>query len=134
VTGLNGAIYTSPDGVTWTPQASPTTDSLGALTYGNGTFVAVDGQNIGQLTVTSTNGIAWQSHMLPVKLGGALAFGKGMFLSGALHTSTDGVTWTASSGMPEGVTQINGGIFTSAVYGTSGWVGGSLFETFLFHP
>jgi hypothetical protein len=67
-------------------------------------------------------------------LGGALAFGKGTFMSGALHTSTDGVNWMASGGMPEGVTQINGGIFTSAVYAQNTWVGGSLFETFLFHP
>ena len=67
-------------------------------------------------------------------LGGAMVFGKGMFLNSALNTSTDGVNWTASGGLPENVTQINGGIFTTAVYGSNAWVGGSLFETFLFHP
>jgi hypothetical protein len=39
--GKWGAILTSPDGETWTEQASPTGNPLFGVTYGNGTFVAV---------------------------------------------------------------------------------------------
>ncbi len=50
-------------------------------------------------------------------------------VSAALDTSTDDVSWTASGGVPENATQINGGLFTAAVYGPNEWVGGSLFES-----
>lgn len=39
--GWNGAILTSPDGVSWTQQTSGTGNSLYGVAYGNGTFVAV---------------------------------------------------------------------------------------------
>jgi hypothetical protein len=38
-----GTILTSPDGVTWTVRASPTSNQLNGVTYGNGLFVAVGG-------------------------------------------------------------------------------------------
>jgi hypothetical protein len=50
--GDRGAIFTSPDGVTWTRRTSPTDDWLsgvnwlGGVTYGNGIFVAV-GRDVG---------------------------------------------------------------------------------------
>jgi hypothetical protein len=39
--GDDGAILTSPDGVTWTRRTSSTINPLYGATYGNGTFVAV---------------------------------------------------------------------------------------------
>jgi hypothetical protein len=39
--GWNGAILTSPDGVTWTQRDSGTSNNLSGVAYGNGTFVAV---------------------------------------------------------------------------------------------
>jgi hypothetical protein len=133
-TAGSGALYTSPDGVTFTPQASPTADLLGALIYGNGVFVALDLQNGGRTVVTSTNGISWTKSDLSFSLGGALTFADGHFLSSALATSSDGVSWTQPTGVPENIPLINGGIFTAAAHGPAGWVGGGLFETLAFHP
>ena len=39
--GWRGTILTSPDGVDWTEQTSPTRNDLFGVTYGKGTFVAV---------------------------------------------------------------------------------------------
>jgi hypothetical protein len=39
--GEDGAILTSPDGVSWTRQTLGTGNLLYDVTYGNGTFVAV---------------------------------------------------------------------------------------------
>jgi len=39
--GEDGTILTSPDGVTWTPRTSGTSNDLNGVAYGNGTFVAV---------------------------------------------------------------------------------------------
>jgi hypothetical protein len=39
--GWNGAILTSPDGVTWTQRTSGTGNGLNGVAYGNGRFVAV---------------------------------------------------------------------------------------------
>lgn len=41
-----GAIYTSPDGLTWTLQAANPEASLERVAYGNGRFVAVKGRTI----------------------------------------------------------------------------------------
>jgi hypothetical protein len=54
--GDGGAILTSPDGVTWTPRTSGTSNTLFGVTYGNGLFVAVgDGGAI----LTSPDGVNW---------------------------------------------------------------------------
>jgi len=39
--GEDGAILTSPDGVSWTARTSVTSNYLNGVTYGNGRFVAV---------------------------------------------------------------------------------------------
>ena len=36
--GFSDPIWTSPDGITWTPRESGTTQLLSSVTYGNGTF------------------------------------------------------------------------------------------------
>jgi hypothetical protein len=41
--GKDGTILTSPDGVNWTVQTSPTSNTLYGVTYGDGLFVAVGG-------------------------------------------------------------------------------------------
>ncbi len=81
---------------TWTwrnplPQGNP----LHAITYGNGTFVAVGWNGA---IVTSTNGAKWVSRPSGTAkplLG--IASGNGMFVAvgwnGAIVTSADGVTW-----------------------------------------
>ena len=76
--GYNGAILTSPDGVTWTPRISGTTDSLYGVTYGNGTFVAVgdsgtilqsDSLSIIPVSIPTLN--EWGIVIMSVLLGGS---------------------------------------------------------------
>jgi len=98
-----GAVFTSPDAVTWTERykaGSP----LQAVTANGGTLVAVgDGGTI----VRSTNGTTWA----PVTSGttnnlAGVAYGGGKFVAVGyaggngtctVLTSTDGSTWTASN-------------------------------------
>ncbi|QIP13057.1 T9SS type A sorting domain-containing protein [Spirosoma aureum] len=57
-----GRIFTSPDGLTWTPRMSNTQSNLEGITYGNGLFVAV-GYNA--TVVTSPNDAVVQPGNLP---------------------------------------------------------------------
>ncbi len=50
---FNGVILTSPDGNTWTKQTSATSAyTLDSITYANGSFVAVGGNNYSAGTPT----------------------------------------------------------------------------------
>jgi len=85
--GDNGTVITSPDGVTWTQQAPPTTDNLGRAVYGNGLFLAAG--SAGTLLV-STNGVDWLSTPWPFTEGtvDGIAFAGGCFFalsSGTRH-------------------------------------------------
>jgi photosystem II stability/assembly factor-like uncharacterized protein len=94
-----GAIYTSPDGITWTPRSNPTTDWLRSVTWSGAEWVAVGESG---RVVTSPDGITWTA---PPKVTGAhlnnVAFVNGAFYAvgtgGASITSTDAVTWTAET-------------------------------------
>jgi hypothetical protein len=55
-----GAIFTSPDGLTWTQRA--TTSGLFSVTYGSRGFVGVGWQGT---VVTSADGITWTSAQVP---------------------------------------------------------------------
>ena len=93
----NGYIGTSPDAVTWTEQARPTSTDVLALTYGNGIYV---GAGLGGTLATSTDGTTWT-----LRTSGtasdiqALTFGNNIYVyggvGGVLRTSTNGITWTA---------------------------------------
>jgi hypothetical protein len=54
--GWCGTILTSPDGVDWTEQTSPTRNDLFGVTYGKGTFVAVGWNGT---ILTSPDGVNW---------------------------------------------------------------------------
>jgi hypothetical protein len=101
---VGDGIIVSADGLTWSPAKSGATNSLAALAYGNGRFVAV---GAGGTVLTSTNGLDWAPDISPT--GGdlsAIAFGGGQFVAaaqevnpttqqweGAVWTSEDGVNW-----------------------------------------
>ncbi|WP_189032792.1 InlB B-repeat-containing protein, partial [Paenibacillus albidus] len=91
--GRSGAIATSIDGVSWTSYPQNSSLSLHSVTYGNGTFVAVDFDKI----LTSSDGISWASHAYNTSFY-SVAFGKGKFVGvgfgGDIMTSIDGETWT----------------------------------------
>jgi hypothetical protein len=93
-------IYTSANGTTWTKQA-PTGiaapyNFFADLTYGNGSFVLVNGGNLW----TSSNGVDWTAHG-----GGTSAYGviytgtkfASVGVSGVNFTSLDGVKWVGSN-------------------------------------
>ena len=70
----------------------------GAVTYGNGKFVAVKGQSTGAY---STGGISWTEMTMPAAVGWqSVTYGDGKFVAVAYNTttgaySTDGISWTA---------------------------------------
>jgi hypothetical protein len=117
--GDGGAIVTSPDGVAWTQQGSPTAVNLHGVAAGTAALVAVgDGGTI----LTSLDGVAWTQRssgtdapLLGVGFGGDTTFvavGGG----GAVDVSDDaGLTWQATVEGP-------GDDLNAAAYGTNGWV------------
>jgi hypothetical protein len=95
--GGDGAILTSPDGVTWTARTSVTSYSLYSVTYGDGLFVAV-GRN--GAILTSPDGVNWTQQTSGTSDGlSNVTYGNGMFVAvggyGTILTSPDGVNWTA---------------------------------------
>ena len=70
----------------------------GAVTYGNGKFVAVRGQSTGAY---STGGISWTEMTMPAAVGWqSVTYGNGKYVAVAYNTttgaySTDGISWTA---------------------------------------
>ncbi|SVC86047.1 uncharacterized protein METZ01_LOCUS338901, partial [marine metagenome] len=67
--GHSGAIITSTDGETWTPQTSGISSIFFGVTYGNGTFVAV-GQQGTILTSEGASGIVVNNAAGLLKLNG----------------------------------------------------------------
>jgi len=60
-----GAIYTSPDGGTWTSQTSGTSQHLRAVTWAGNQFIAVGASStvgVNSVILTSTDGVTWVSH------------------------------------------------------------------------
>jgi hypothetical protein len=95
----NGAVYTSPNGVTWTQRAVPLTSGYSGAnaSFGAGLFVFPCQGDL----ITSPDGITWTKSKLPVY---SLAYGASKFIgsggstgSGGLKTSTDGINWTTLS-------------------------------------
>jgi hypothetical protein len=112
--GGDGAILTSPDGVTWTARTSVTSYSLYSVTYGDGLFVAV-GRN--GAILTSPDGVNWTARTSGTSAGlSGVTYGNGLFVAvgwgGAILTSPDGVNWvqqTSGTGYSlSGVTYGNG--------------------------
>jgi hypothetical protein len=93
-------IFTSTDGTTWTARTNPTSEWIGGLDYGNGSFVGAGGSGTG---LFSSNGTSWTaSKPRDGKHTRSCAFGGGKFM-GATDSSdwwstTDGNTWTKDSG------------------------------------
>ncbi|GBU29448.1 hypothetical protein R84B8_03013 [Treponema sp. R8-4-B8] len=105
----NSKMATSTDGTTWTAvDVSSIFDSIIALAYGGGKFIAAGGN--GKMA-TSTDGTTWtavaDSGIWDYTYNGntykasisEIAYGNGKFIAaggnGKMATSTDGTTWTA---------------------------------------
>ncbi len=121
ICGGFGTYRLSTDGVTWSSNVSPLNADTPA--YGSGRYVMVDyAETEDDLPWTSsyaysTNGTSWTSGSTSIndELGISVAFVGSYFFalcqSGAIHRSSDGVTWTAGSVLPSWVEQkYKGGI------------------------
>jgi trimeric autotransporter adhesin len=109
--GLNGAIYTSPDGSSWTSRYSePGIMLLRGIVWPGSLFAAVgQGQDGGGAILTSSDGVTWtqnttataQYPLEAIAASGSqfVAVGDGDGESGSTEvlTSPDGVTWTAQT-------------------------------------
>ena len=123
--GLEGAIVSSPDGVSWTVESSGSTASFRAVAFASGLFVVV---GTGGTILTSPDGHEWT----PRSLGTAavlsgVAFGNGRFvavgLSGAVVYSADAISWSPASSLTSNFLQsvtFGGGKFVAV--GGSGTV------------
>lgn len=89
------ALYTSADGRQWSGiDLGPGLPSLSAVTFANGTFVALG--LFGEM-FHSTDGVRWARSPVPMPFEiTSVAYGNGRFVATAhgLVTSTDGVNWT----------------------------------------
>lgn len=141
VVGSSGATtgfsLVSTDGINWTSQSMagvPTDHIVTAVTYGNGTFVAVcdNGSASGTVALYSTDGINWTaSGAMAAQTWVSVAYGNGIFVAvneeltaSAIATSPDGVTWTsqtADASLTWRCVTFGNGLF-SAVARTSGGV------------
>ena len=108
VATTSASVYaTSPDTITWTQRAFPSSTASGSLAFGAGIWVSVSTSNAGAY-MTSTDGTSWTARTLPL----AYYTSKVAFLNGKFYIpsrsgnqllySTDGTTWTATS-LPGGV-------------------------------
>jgi hypothetical protein len=91
--GSNGAIITSPDGMTWEKQTVGTTNSLNNIIYANGMFVA-----IGASTITSSDGFTWAVQTQIIQTVCRIAYGNNLFVAiekngGTIINSSDFFTW-----------------------------------------
>lgn len=94
-------VELSNNGTTWSPRiALPTTGSWASLSYGNGTFVIIEGS--GTKALVSTDGVNWTQGTLPsgptwtsvtASSGLYVASGNQFGTERKIATSLDGVTW-----------------------------------------
>jgi len=83
-------------GSLWTSRTAASATNWVAVAYGDGKYVAVDGNAV----MTSTDGITWTSRVSPANNSWqGVAYGNGTWVAvsydGTVMTSTDGFTWTS---------------------------------------
>ncbi len=100
--GDHGTILRSTDGRQWSIEDSGTAVMLHAVTFANGRFVAVGGENDANgdygVAVVSTNGVSWESVTVGSGSGQlqAITFGQNLYVAvgdGGIASSPDGVNW-----------------------------------------
>lgn len=107
-TGFGTATYIagySTDGITWTTVTLPVTGEWTHLVYGNGMFVAVDGETDLKLVYSTDRGATWNQGTYP---NGSYStdlfgYGGGKFIMGGIssnetYSSADCITWTRGGG------------------------------------
>jgi len=126
--GQGNRVMTSPDGVTWTLQTTPSDQPWKTVAYGNGTFVALANGNSGA-AMTSTNGITWTQQTVGNCEWESVTFGGGMFVAVASSGyplamySSDGINWNQANSVGyeswKSVTYGGGKFVAVAEYGST---------------
>jgi len=99
--GTNGAMFSSPDAVTWTPQNSTVATHLNGVING-GNYVAVGNATVGAggVILQSSDAVTWTPRINPDTTNNlnAVTNGGGIYVavgaSGTIITSTDALNWT----------------------------------------
>ena len=140
VQALTPAVYTSPDGTTWTRRTLPVTSgSTGTPRFVNGKFLL--GVNASQggsgVILSSADGIAWTSSAVidrNLNAPHAFAYGNGVYVASApgsivlpfqFITSSDGIVWTprivtAAAGSSTNYLTFFNGKFYATFFGGNG--------------
>ncbi|MCG2616971.1 T9SS type A sorting domain-containing protein [Terrimonas sp. NA20] len=129
--GTGNRVMTSVDGINWVTQTTPADNVWAAVAFGGNLFVAVGTASASPNTVmTSPDGITWtlRSSADNGSQWTALTYGNGRFVAlaqlGTLRsmTSTDGINWTAGTGVPAAT-------WGAVTYGNGTYVGVSQSST-----
>jgi hypothetical protein len=116
-----GGIMTSPDGLTWTPTVSGTTNDLRAIIWDGSKYV-VAGQN--GTILTSPDGVTWTS-----RSSGSSTFFNSLSYSGSryvaaggygIRISNDAITWSAPTSAPGSIS------FEACTWTGSSFIAGGL--------
>ncbi|HEU4963602.1 MAG TPA: cadherin-like beta sandwich domain-containing protein [Bacilli bacterium] len=125
ISGMNGAIYTSPNGDSWTPRTSGASEGLYGTATDGSTLVTVG--DYGRVVYSTDDGNSWT----PTTAGGvrllSVAYGGGRFVAvgntGTIYYSDSGMSWSpATSGVS---VQLTGVTYTNGYYvavGASGTI------------
>jgi uncharacterized protein (TIGR02145 family) len=121
----------SPDGINWTSRSSAADNSWTSVTYGDGLFVAVSNDGVGNRVMTSPDGVNWTSRVSAADNSWmSVVYGDGLFVAvssdgtgNRVMTSPDGINWTsrtsATDNMWYSVTHGNG-LFVAVSYDGNG--------------
>ncbi len=130
--GENGAVFSSPDGITWTAQSNGivATDIFYDISSNGSLFVAVGYSDADPYYsanfITSQDGITWTPQLLPYDQGAqSVAWGNGRFVAvghQAILTSLDGLTWTVQRNSMDRLTQVT---WTGTQFVATGDIGGA---------
>jgi predicted RecA/RadA family phage recombinase len=93
---------TSLDGITWTIRAAANDNAWRAVAFGNGRYVAVSNNGVGNRIMTSEDGFNWTLVNSPADNSWeGICYGNGLFVAVAssgtgnrVMTSPDGLSWT----------------------------------------
>src|ERR1043166_7257663 len=121
-------IITSTDGIHWTSPGAgqyPTSNTLFAVTYGNGLYVAVGDKGT---ILSSPDGVTWTLHSCGItKNLRAVTYTGSRFMaggeSGTMATSVDGLSWTTSQLLSfdvNGLASGNGAVVAVGAYNGAG--------------
>lgn len=95
--GASSAIWTSPDGITWTARTAPAAGKTYTGIALSGSRLVIVGGDTASGGYSDNAGVAWTLVTLPAAMG-AIGAGNSRYLAAGTweyYTSTDGIAWSA---------------------------------------